>query len=223
MIDLAALSLSVQAAARPVNNSMAGTVAAGPSPELLQRVAFIAMLVRVVAARQQQLRAQPAPSFRDRLSPVGTTSQRDLVVQKIATGIARAQDEQLENRAEELVSGTVKGAAGAAAAAGLAAIASGGFAAGGAAATAALSSALAAAPAAAPLATLGIIGSIVIPTIVSGELFSNKIDPYFDATTPAAMARARAQAALIRQDLTDTGYKFARKAGVLEAANFLGG
>jgi hypothetical protein len=80
----------------------------------------------------------------------------------------------------------------------------------------------AAAPAAVPLAAAGIIGSILAPAIASGQFFSGSIDPYFDATTAAAQKRAAAQAALIRQDLTDTGEKFARRTGAGIRADVFG-
>lgn len=41
-----------------------------------------------------------------------------------------------------------------------------------------------------------------------GDFFTGGIDPFFDATTPAAQARARAEGTLIRQNLRTTGRKF---------------
>lgn len=123
--------------------------------------------------------------------------------------VTRAMDDGSRAQAMDAITGIAKGAGAAA----LASLAAGGGISGG---LAAASSALAAsAPVAAPLAAAGIIASIVLPTILDGSLFNNQIDPYFDATTPEAIARSRRQAVLIKQDLAETGYKFARRAGVL--------
>jgi hypothetical protein len=207
VIDLAALSASVATAARGNAPIQGPSTWQGPPPELLQRLAFIAVLVKLAASRQQQLRA---PAARDRtvsLDPPTPVSARTLAVQKIAERVTQARDAALSEQVTDIPLGVVKGAA----AAGLAGLASGGISGGIAAIGESFSAAVAAAPAAVPLAVAGIIGSIVVPTIVSGELFSNKIDPVFDATTPEGMARAARQAVLIRQSLATTGTKFAFK------------
>lgn len=111
--------------------------------------------------------------------------------------------DQVGDKAGEIIGGTL--------AAGLA----GGVEAGSAALGTALSSAAAAAPVAVPLAAAGIIASILVPAIASGDFFSNRIDPVFDATTVEGHARAIAKAKIIRSDLATTGYKFASQAGVL--------
>jgi hypothetical protein len=194
---------------------------------------------RQLRAPEQAARppVSPRPPTRPPVAQDLPASQMTLAVQKIAAQSSAASDAALRRAALQPVTtvldpivknvGTIaKGALGAAGlAAGVATLQGGvaaGFSAGASslaasasAASSAISSAAsglaAAAPAAVPLAAAGVIASIVAPAIASGQFFSGSIDPYFDATTAAAMKRAAAQAALIRQDLLDSGNKFARR------------
>lgn len=218
MIDLAALSASVHGAALGGSPVRAQTAPA-LSPELLQRLALIKLLVALVARRQQQLRAQGAVAGGPVLSPPPpTVTARSLAVQKIATAVGRARDAAMAGQVEDFISGGVQTVAGGA----LAGLATGGIQGGIAAAAESLSTFAAAAPVAVPLATAGVIAGIIAPAIASGEMFSDKIDPFFDATTKEAQARAAAQAKLIRQDLAETGTKFARR-GLRDPATLFGG
>lgn len=214
-VDLAALSAAVHGAAVGSRVMVASSTA--PSPELLQRLALIKLLVALVARRQQQLRAQGVAAGGRALSPPApTVTQRDLAVEKISTAVTRARDAAITGQLGDVVQGSADKVAGAA----LAGLVSGGIEGGFDAASTALSSLAAAAPVAVPLAVGGIITSIVLPSILSGEFFSNKIDPAVDYSTPEGYARAARQALLIKQDLADTrtataaGQKFARKGGV---------
>lgn len=218
MIDLAALSASVHGAA--IGNSPVRVASTpSPSPELLQRLALIKLLVALVARRQQQLRAQGVAAAGRALSPPPpTVTARSLAVQKISTAVTRARDAAMAGQVDDFIGGGVKAVGGAA----LAGLATGGLSGGLSAATTALSSFAAAAPVAVPLATAGIIAGIVVPAIVSGDMFSNHIDPVFDATTAEGQARARRQAILIKASLATTGTKFGFK-GEPDPERFFGG
>ena len=212
-------------------------------------LAVVLLLLAVSRANAQQLRARglaqrkAAPGSHVPLTLDPNPTQRDQAVQKFAAAQNAAFDDAIRGRAlqpvtailDPLVSnvGTIgKGALGAAAVAGIGALGEG-FAAGagafgtslaasGTAITAGLASAAAALPFAAPAVDLAVLGSIIVPTITSGELFSGSVDPYFDATTAAAQKRAAAQAVLIKQDLLSSGTKFARR-GAVDPTTILGG
>lgn len=175
------------------------------TPSQLLQVLAVLRLLKDRASQPVQAVAHVGIMPRRPVAPAFTA--RDLAVGKYATQLDRARTDALTSQVGDIIGGTLKGALGA----GLAGVASQGFAAGGEAALASLGASFSAMPAAAPIATLGIIGSIIVPAIVSGDMFSNHIDPVFDATTAEGQARARRQAVLIRDSLATTGTKFGFK------------